>query len=288
MSMRKGKFLLLISLFLLITAASGCTRAERAPDDALRPPPEPPVAGTEEETSVAVYYLKSKAEEMYLVREVHNVPHTREVARAALKELIEGTPKTEGAFRVLPEDTRILGITIEDGLATVDFSREVLRANVGAAGETLGIQSIVNTLTEFHNVKEVVFKVEGGLDEEAKQWWGHVGLYEQPFTRHLFKVYEPAIWVYKPAPDQRVTSPLLITGNARVFEGTVNARLVGRDNRVLARGFGTALNAAPERGDFEITLRFDRPRVERGWVEVFWESPEDGKELDKVCIPVSF
>lgn len=264
---------------LLLLFFSACSRTEKPEPEPQRPLPA---------RRVAVYYLKMTGRDLYLVREVHAVKPTQEVVRAALEELIHGMPRTPGAFRVLPPDTRILGIKIAKGTATVDFSREVLKANVGAAGEALGIQSIVNTLTEFPQVKQVRFLVEGGLDERARAWWGHIGLYEQPFKRNLENVWEPAIWVTAPAPEARVRSPLEVRGSARVFEGTVNLRLVTEDGRQLAETFSTATAGAPGRGDFQATLAFTPPRGGKGYLEVFWISPNDGSELDKVRVPVRF
>ncbi|MEW6447767.1 MAG: Gmad2 immunoglobulin-like domain-containing protein [Bacillota bacterium] len=293
----RNRLVLLMTLLLLLSMTVGCKSAERPGADkpgADKPPgtasPKPPVnePARPAKMPVAVYYLKTTPQEMYLVREVHFVPRTGSAPEAALRELVSGQPETKGAYRVLPPGTKILGIEIKNGLATVDFSREVLQANVGATGEALGIQSIVNTLTEFPEIKEVAFKVEGKLDEAARNWWGHVGLYGQPFTRHLFKVYEPAIWIYHPQPDQKVTSPLSVTGSARVFEGNVMVRLLTEDDRVLARNFGTATKNAPERGDFKIDLKFNSPGKGKGWVEAFSESPEDGSEMDKVRVPVTF
>ncbi|MEW6573863.1 MAG: Gmad2 immunoglobulin-like domain-containing protein [Bacillota bacterium] len=286
-----------MTIILLLSMILGCRSAERPGADkpgAEKPPettqPKPPATEPVRPAKmpVAVYYLKTTPQEMYLVREVHSVPRADSAPEAALKELISGEPEIKDAYRVLPPDTKILGIEIKNGLATVDFSKEVLRANVGATGEALGIQSIVNTLTEFPEIKEVAFKVEGKVDDAAKDWWGHVGLYGQPFTRHLFKVYEPAIWIYHPQPDQKVTSPLPVTGSARVFEGNVVVRLGTEDGTVLARNFGTATKGAPGRGDFKIELKFDSPGTGEGWVEAFSESPEDGSEVDKVRVPVTF
>ncbi|MEG3070925.1 MAG: GerMN domain-containing protein [Candidatus Syntrophopropionicum ammoniitolerans] len=107
---------------------------------------------------------------------------------------------------MLPAATKVNSIDIEDGLATVDFSQEVLHANVGASGEALGIQSIVNTLTEFPEIKKVSFTVEGEV-ETAMDWWGHVGLYQQPFSRDLSQVNEPSIWVNSPGPGRRWVHP---------------------------------------------------------------------------------
>jgi len=276
-----GRMLLLCLLALGLEAlAAGCSKGERNP--APQAAPEPATM------RLAVYYLKLDERNAYLVREVHEVPKTLEVARAALQELIGGEPVTPGARRVLPPGTRVLGIKIEDGLATVDFSKEVLQANVGAEGEALGIQSIVNTLTEFPQVNRVAFTVEGRLDQAARDWWGHVGLYGQPFRRDLSQVWEPAIWVTSPAPGSTVASPLVVRGSAMVFEGTVQGRVVAEGGEALAQGFTTATAGAPGRGDFELRLEFAAPRQKTGWVEVYSISPEDGREEHLVRVPVRF
>jgi|GEM_PF-549873 len=234
---------------------------------------------------VAVYYLKSNDSEIYLVREVHTVKKSEGVARAALNELIKADPVTPGAYRVLPAETEILGISIEDGLATVDFSGDVLNVNIGAAGEALGISSIVNSLTEFPTVQRVKFTVDGRADK-AMDWWGHVGLYDQPFERELNSVYEPAIWVTAPTAGQKITGSVTIAGSARVFEASVSFRLKDAAGNVLAQGFTTASAGAPDRGDFTSELSFDVEEAGRGQLEVFEVSMEDGSDRNLVVIPV--
>jgi hypothetical protein len=236
---------------------------------------------------VAVYYLKSSDTDFYLVREVHTVPKSAEVAQAALNELIKGTPVTPGSFRVLPTDTKIIGIKIDQGLATVDFSAEVLKANVGSSGEALGITSIVDTLTEFPTIQKVSFTVDGSV-AKGIDWWGHVGLYAQPFKRDLSNVNEPVIWVTAPVANQIITSPVKISGNARVFEATVSYRLKDANGNMLAQGFTAANAGAPGRGDFQADLAFKPAAAGKGQLEVFWASPKDGSDLDKVTIPVEW
>ncbi|MEA4924459.1 MAG: Gmad2 immunoglobulin-like domain-containing protein [Syntrophomonadaceae bacterium] len=238
-------------------------------------------------TPIAVYYLKFTDNEEYLVREVHQVEKTTEVAAAALNELINGNPVTPGAARVLPPETKVLGIKINQGLATVDFSADVLKANVGASGEALGIASIVNTLTEFPNIQRVSFTVEGQVDK-AMDWWGHVGLSQQPFQRDLANVNEPAIWVTSPATGQVITSPVEISGNARVFEATVNYRLKDAQGNVLAEGHANASQGAPGRGDFKGQLAFTTSEPGKGQLEVFEVSMKDGSDRNKVVIPVEW
>lgn len=287
---------ILPAVLLLLFILGACAPQGGSRPDGGQARVTPPAPGEAEGSgrliSLPVYYVKYTDNDIYLVREVHQVPDTGgdngEIIKAALEELIRTDPVTPGAARVLPEATKVRSVTVRDGTATVDFSREVLRANVGASGEAMGLQSIINTVTEYPGVRQVTFLVEGKLDEAAKNWWGHVGLYEQPFARDVSRVYEPAIWVTSPAPGQVVAPPLVITGSARVFEATVNARLRDAHGKEMAFGFATAAQGAPGRGDFTLSLDFQAVSPGKGQVEVFWPSPADGAEEDKVIIPVSW
>ncbi len=283
----------IISFLLLIIAllyTSGCApkptpSATLPPTASVSPtsaPSSTPTAPTQT-MNVAVYYLKNANNETYLVREVHKITKSEGVAKAALGELISGTVLTSGAIKVLPADTKILGIKIENGLATVDFSKEVLKANVGAAAEALGIASIVNTLTEYPTIKKVQFTVEGKV-ENAKDWWGHVGLSGQPFSRNLKSVYEPVIWITTPVDGQTVSSPITIRGSARIFEATVNYRLKDSSGNILAEGYTMANAGAPDRGDFEAVLKYPQTSSPSLKLEVFEVSAKDGDDINKVII----
>lgn len=285
--MKRFKNLTAIILLVAVALLSwGCGTKTGQPGTPGENPPNP-APQAPQTTSVAVYYLKTTNTESYLVREVHQVEKTTEVAKAALNELIAGNPVTPGAARVLPTETKILGIKIDQGLATVDFSADVLKANVGASGEALGIASIVNTLTEFPSIQKVSFTVDGQV-AKAMDWWGHVGLSEQPFKRDLSNVNEPAIWVTSPVSGQIIASPVEISGSARVFEATVSFRIKDEQGNVLAQGFANASQGAPERGDFKGQLAFKPAGPGKGQIEVFEVSMKDGSDRNKVIIPVEW
>ncbi len=268
------------------TVTYGCY----SPKAAAPPSPAPAAkAGIQKETfDVALYYVKTKDNDTYLVREIHRVPYTEDGPRAAINELIKSDPKTEGAARTLPPDTRLLGISVKDGLATVNFSKEVLSANVGSAGEALGIQSIVNTLTEFPQIREVSFQVEGKVDGRTREWWGHVGLYEQPFKRNLDKVMEPAVWVTHPAVGQAAGVPLLVKGSARAFEGTVNARLLDPAGKQIAEDRIQFSREVGGRVDFEMKLTFTPPGKGSGTLEVYRVGSGSDTPADTVKIPIQW
>lgn len=282
--MKRSKSLTIFALILgLLCIAAGCKNPST--NNGKPSSPSKPVV---KQTDVVVYYPKMTDTETYLVREVHKLKKTADMPRTAVEELIKGKPVTDGAYRILPAATKVLSVKVDkQGVATVDFSAEVLRANTGSSGEGVGITSIVNTLTEFPNIKKVAFTVNGKA-ENAMDWWGHVGLYEQPFSRDLSVVNEPVIWVDSPAAGQTVSGPMLIKGSARVFEATVSYRIKDASGNVLAEGFTNASEGAPGRGDFMTRVGFTTNGPGKGQLEVFETSMKDGSDLNKVVIPIKW
>ncbi len=186
----KNIILFILVLILSSVLLSGCSQSTTSKESSLG---EKSVS----EMEVVVYYpiyLDKKGD--FLVREVHKVPEDEEKEKAALTELFRGNPKTKKAYAVIPRNTTILSLKIKNGLATIDLSREIFNHDSGAIGESLGISSIVNTLTEFANIKKVKFKVEGKEkgkvgNRDVESWWGHVGLSEQPFERDEKIILKP-------------------------------------------------------------------------------------------------
>jgi len=276
----------LLILLILLVLFSGCS-VNRQQQNGPGPANNTGQNGNGAQNSPAIglnmYFVKVTTDEAYLVREERLVQQTGDLPLSAVEKLISD-PKS-----IFPKDTKVLGVTVEKGLATVNFSPEVLNnPEVGADGEELAIESVTDTLTEFPNIDKVAFQVEGGTAGPVMDWWGHVGLYEQPFTRDLTQVYEPAIWVTHPSENQAVGVPLLVRGSARVPAGTVQIHLLDSNGKVLAQGTAKAAAAAPGRGDFETSLKFNLPAKGQGVLEVFGVNPKDHSEQDKVTVPVQW
>lgn len=248
--MKKIITLAFLAALLTTVVATGCTGTGNNNGSAV-------TNGNAEkpDLQLALYYVKFTRDESYLVREVHNIPYTEDEPLAAVQSLITNQPNTPGATRVLPPDTRVLGVEIRNGAATVDFTREILQANVGSAGEAMGIMSIVNTLTEFPGIEKVSFTIEGKIDDRTMDWWGHVGLYDQPFQRDVSMVYEPAIWISQPEPNQSVGAPMRVWGSALVNGDKIMIKLVDESGQVLANE--TAMVHPGIRSDFEVSLKYE-------------------------------
>lgn len=103
--------------------------------------------------------------------------------RAAVNALIAGTGD-KGAVSMIPKGTKLRDIKVEQGVAYVDFSQDLVKKfNGGSTGEIMLVASIVNTLTEFPEVKAVQILIEGKKVETIS---GHMDTSE-PFKRKQFE-----------------------------------------------------------------------------------------------------
>lgn len=99
--------------------------------------------------------------------------------KAALGALIGGTTE-KGQSNIIPRRAKLNAVKLDGDKLTVDFSGEIVKNFVGGStGEEMLIGSVVNTLTEFPEVKKVRILVDG---EEVESLSGHMDL-TQPFTR---------------------------------------------------------------------------------------------------------
>jgi germination protein M len=99
------------------------------------------------------------------------VPVTRSVlkqeglAKAAINGLVDEAVTREqldyyGLYPVLPQGTKIKGMSIKNGSAIVDFSKEFLNIDT-QQDEQMAVSSVVYTLTGFKTISDVSIRVEG-------------------------------------------------------------------------------------------------------------------------------
>ncbi|MDB5034326.1 MAG: hypothetical protein JWQ98_1567 [Chlorobi bacterium] len=94
---------------------------------------------------------------------IRSVPHTTEVAAAALDQLLRGPSgaDADGGYRSeIPSGTTLKGVTIENGTAHADFSSE-LRHVAGSCRVVAIRAQIERTLRQFPSVKSVVISIDG-------------------------------------------------------------------------------------------------------------------------------
>lgn len=287
---------------LLMGACGGGDDVEDASSPPATPPstaaPEPP-ATTEAPATTAAPTTTSEASPEEVVVNVYWLRDTQiavggrmveppAVAAAALEELAAGPDPLEaelGMGTAIPPGTEVLGLTIDDGLATVDLSSEFEVTGMGTSGEIGLVSQVVFTLTQFPTVDAVTVTIEG---EERDVILSH-GLDATDLTRVEFlDAISPAIVMESPYPGQSVAAPLTVTGFSRTFEATVVWEVtLPPDEEVVAEGFTTAAQPDVDRfGPFEFTVELPPTASGPAVLRVFEESARDGSPVNVYEVPV--
>lgn len=177
----KGIFVgLILAVVAVAVAFSGCSLLPfgRPTGDANEPPVTP--GAGQQRVDLRLYFADSQA--MYLEPEDRTVTARPEDTYQTLviRELIDG-PAVEGHGRTIPEGTKLLSLEIVDGVAYVNFSKEIQTNHWGGStGEMFTIYSIVNSLTESPEVTAVQFLIEG---QRVESLVGHADL-TKPIERN--------------------------------------------------------------------------------------------------------
>lgn len=226
----------------------------------------------------------------YFLRDGFVGPVAREatgdgVASAAMEGLLAGPSADEeqaGLATAIPDGTELLGVTITDGVATVDLSEEF--GSGGGSASMMGrVAQVVFTLTQFPTVDAVSFEVEG---TPVTELGGEGLLLAAPQTRADWEDLTPAILVESPLPFEEVTSPLRITGTANTFEATFRIDVTDGEGLIVYDEPAMATSGTGTRGTFDVSASFEVPRPGIGSVIVFEDSAEDGSPIHIVEIPV--
>jgi spore germination protein GerM len=144
--------------------AGGCGVPSRGPVD-VGPAP---AAGSQESAAprgdsstlaVTIYLLEKGA-----LRPVNrDVPRTPRVGTETLTALLVGPTKQEssrGLTTAIPRATSLLGLVINEGLASVNLSSQ-FRSNADSSSLTLGLAQVTCTLASFLSITAIQFAFDG-------------------------------------------------------------------------------------------------------------------------------
>ena len=127
----------------------------------------------EQSMTVKVYYPDDSGMRLVEVEREIIVDDSVDKYTAAVETLLE-EPEEENLTTIFPKHTGFRKVTVENGLATVDIDGSILKSFVGGStGEEFLIGSVVDTLTNFPEVKRVKFLVNG---QEVETLSGHMDL----------------------------------------------------------------------------------------------------------------
>jgi germination protein M len=270
------------------TPAAGAAGGSSSEETPRATPEQSPVSNgggsnsTDDMTAYEVWFVEKRGR--FLQVAYRSQESTPRIGSAALESLLSGPAAGDGkASSAIPSGVSLLGLTIQDGLATVDLSSE-FESGGGSFSMRARLAQIVFTITQFPTVDRVAIKIEG---EPVDVFSSEGIVLDRPQTRADFEDIAAPIVVEAPRPETSVSSPVTVTGNANVFEATVTMRIVDAAGNELVRDFTTATCGTGCRGDYTGRLRFDVAEAQNGFIEVFEESAEDGSPLFVVRVPVT-
>ncbi|HET9346468.1 MAG TPA: GerMN domain-containing protein [Candidatus Limnocylindrales bacterium] len=239
--------------------------------------PAPTPAGT---SVVRAYFvLAGDPGSEGLVPYLFEVPKTQAVATAAMQSLLAGAPRQRDGYAqissAIPAGTKLLGLTIRDGVATVDLSGEFASGG-GSASSQYRLAQVVYTLTQFPTVSSVRFMVDG----DVVTVFGSEGLVlDGPQARDDFEDQLPAIFVDRPASGAALGNPGRVAGTANVFEASFVVTLLDGEDRVLVEDHLMATCGTGCRGTFDYVAQYNVGRAQWGTLRVWAGSAVDGSPV---------
>ncbi|MHB8064417.1 MAG: GerMN domain-containing protein [Ruminiclostridium sp.] len=169
---------------MMMTIFTGCmlldkSGADNANNDELTPASsvtmgEDEANSLKDKTPIQLYFINESGNKLSPeTRYIENSDSSKGnayLATVVLKELIKGPAKGSLLQTSIPQGTTVhADVTIKDGSATVDLSKEFIDKHPGGKKqEQLTLYSIVNTLTEIKDIKSVQFKIDGKVKKEFK------------------------------------------------------------------------------------------------------------------------
>jgi hypothetical protein len=248
------------------------------------PSPSAPPQGTS--VLRAYFVLGGEPGSEGLVPTLFEVPETNAVATAAMNHLLAGPPTSREGYApistAIPAGTKLLGLTIRGGVATVDLSGEFASGG-GSASAMYRLAQVVYTLTQFGTVTSVVFHVDG----EPVTVFGSEGIVlDGPVGRDRFEHQLPAVFVDRPAYGAQLNNTGKISGTANVFEATFRVTILDGAGRVVADKQVMATCGTGCRGTFETEIGYNVAKAQWGTLRAWVGSAVDGSPQDVREYPV--
>ena len=254
--------------------------------------PSPSTDPAETTTVRAYFFLGSFTHEAGLAPVLREIPKTQAVATAAMTALIDGPAKAEietspAMYTTIPDGTRLLGLTITNGLATVNLSKEF--ESGGGSASVLGrLAQVVYTLTQFPTVTAVSFELDG---QPVTTFSGEGVVLDNPVGRTDYTDQLPAIWVDRPAWGAAIGNPARVVGLANVFEATFRVAIDDnppgtRSPQILADVQAMASCGTGCWGTFDVTIPYTVGTAHWGTLRVYEPSAKDGTPVNVTEYPV--
>ena len=258
-----------------VTPAPSVPTASDEPSSAPGATPTPAPSGS---SIVRAYFiLDGPPGSKGLVPYLFTVPKTEAIATAAMNALLAGSAVQRDGFQpissAIPPGTKLLGLTIANGVATVDLSGQ-FAAGGGSSSSQFRLAQVVYTLTQFPSVDTVLFKVDGSVVTV----FGSEGIVlDGPVGRSRFYDQLPTIFVDRPASGAALGNPGL--ASPAPPRACSRRRSGSRSSTGPARRSPISRRWPPcfcESGTFDVTVAYTVPKAQWGTLRVWDGSAKDG------------
>jgi len=165
-----------VLVFLVAVVLAGCSKKDAAVDEIAK--------SLEKQDELVEMYVFYPGEDM-IIEEAREIEKSKFGPEEAVRQIFE-TPRSGKEFNPVMPDTKVVGVAVDGGVATVNFERSVLNFEASKVNQQLVIAAIAKTLAQFPDVKQLKFKVEG-LEEgiidgkNVEDFWGEITLKNQPW-----------------------------------------------------------------------------------------------------------
>jgi hypothetical protein len=228
---------------------------------------------------VSLFFLRGN----YLGVAHRSISLTGTISATALSALVGGPDVAEnaaGLSSAIPVGTKVLGLRISSGTATVDFNG-AFSAPSSPGAELDRVAQVVYTLTQFPTVNHVAFEISGSTPATFAS--GAVSL-TNAIGRNDVLAALPAILVETPAVGDSLHGAVRLSGLANVFEAQFNMQLVSADGKVLIDQPVHATAGSGTWGTFDVTFPFTAAAAPTSTLRIYDTSMKDGSPIDEVDI----
>lgn len=170
MTLKTVKYLLAIMTIIILAITAGCTQetsTSSSNTSSAQVNKETSASSTTETTKketmdkITIYFPSSNGDKLLPATRKINL-NREDKYQAVVQALIDGPATDKEGIYIMPKNTQVLSVKVDKNIATVDFNK-AFKTNFtgGSTGELMLIGSIVDSLTEFKDIKAVRFTVEG-------------------------------------------------------------------------------------------------------------------------------
>ena len=132
-----------------------------------------------EKKTITLYYGNSSADGVVAEKREVELRKDMQIEKVVFEEL-QKKPKSQELYATIPEGTKLISVTTDGGICTLDLSKEFVdNSPGGSAGELMTLYSIINSLTELQGIDKVQFLIEG----QKQEAYIHA-VFDEPFERN--------------------------------------------------------------------------------------------------------